>query len=145
MQRKVTSPTRTFKSEPAPASESATLIAPETWQDPGQLRIGEKQYGFRCYPGHAPAGCTRIVRLFQGDGFADESYDISFHVDQRPLCTCADFIFGNKADTDTTCKHIRAVVALDLHTVAVPARVADGKPDLPDSDLELFENPDAPN
>src|SRR5262245_43367878 len=130
----------TFKSE-RPAPDPAALIAPETWQDPGLLLIGEKKYGFRCYPGHPPAGCTRIVRLFQGDGFADETYDVSFHTDRPPLCTCPDHVFRRKDETGDSCKHVRACEALELDRATVPVREVDGVPDLLASDLELIEDP----
>src|SRR5262245_60256281 len=142
MSHSITQIARAFKSPPAPVPESPALVRPETWEDVGLLLIGTKQYGYRCFPGHAPAGCTRIVRLFQGDGFADETYDVSFHVHHRPECTCADYVYRRKANAHaeagehaTTCKHIRAVIALDLHQAPVAVHEVDGVPDLLQSDL----------
>jgi hypothetical protein len=103
-----------YRDPPAPPSETPALIRPETWQDPGLLLIGPKRYGFRVHPGNRDAGCTRVVRLFLGDGFADETYDVSFHVGGPALCTCPDYVYRAKEGKGETCRHVRAVVALEL-------------------------------
>jgi hypothetical protein len=95
-------------------SETPALVARETAADPGHITIGPKGYGFRCYPGGRGTNCTGIVRLFTDNGFSGDSYDVSFHTDRPALCTCGDFTFRRKDQTGETCRHIRAVVALDL-------------------------------
>jgi hypothetical protein len=145
MSSSLTGLARAFKSPPAPVSETPALVRPETWQDPGLLTIGPKSYGYRSSPGNPDAGCARIVRLFQGDGFADETYDVSFHTLHGPLCTCADFTYRDKEATGETCKHVRAVAALELDRSPIAVHVDPaGVPDVLDSDLELAEDPDAP-
>jgi hypothetical protein len=113
--------TRAFREPDRPVSETPALVARETTADPGLIKIGPKGYGFRCYPGSGT--CTRIVRLFTDNGFSGDSYDVSFHTGRPPLCTCGDFTFRRKDQTGETCRHIRAVVALDLldHHAEVPA------------------------
>jgi hypothetical protein len=109
----MTALSRAFRQPAAPKSEVPALIRRESWNDPGFITIGPKSYGYRCYPGNL--ACTRIVRLFTDNGFSGDSYDVSFHTDRPALCTCADFTFRRKNETGETCRHIRAIVALDLH------------------------------
>src|SRR5262245_42432006 len=107
MSSSLTSLARAFKSPPAPAPELPAQITSETWQDPCLLLIGTKPYGYRCFPGNPAAGCTRVVRRFLGDGFVDETYDVSFHIDRPPLCTCPDHVYRRKNETGESCKHVR--------------------------------------
>jgi hypothetical protein len=114
MTTSITSLARAFKSPKPVVSEVPGLSRPESVDDVGILTIGPKRYGFRCYPGNRASLCTRIVRLFTDDGFGGDSYDVSFHGDGPTLCTCPDFIYRRKDERGETCRHIRAVQALEL-------------------------------
>jgi hypothetical protein len=104
---------RAFRQPAAAKSETPALIRRESWDDPGFITIGPKSYGYRCYPGGG--SCTRIVRLFTDNGFGGDSYDVSFHTDRPAVCTCADFVYRRRDEDGSTCRHVRAAVALDLH------------------------------
>lgn len=125
MNTTINSLTRAFKGPKPEVSEVPALVRPETWEDVGTLTIGPKSYGFRIYPGHLT--CTKVVRLFTDGGFAADGYDVTFHTDGPTLCTCPDFTYRQKANKNETCRHIRAVVALELHTAppVPPAPPAD--------------------
>jgi hypothetical protein len=104
---------RAFRQPAAPPSETPALVRRETWDDVGFITIGPvKSYGYRCYPGSG--NCRRIVRLFVGNGFEEAAYDVCFFTDRPATCDCADAVYRRKDETGRTCKHIRAVVALEL-------------------------------
>ena len=105
MSASLTSLARAFKSPAVPVPEAPALSSPETWQDPGLLLIGDKRYGFRCYPGGEHSGCTRVVRLFTDNGFSGDSYDVSFR-DSRWRCGCHFF------DVNGICSHVMAIQKL---------------------------------
>jgi hypothetical protein len=108
----VVSLARAFRQPARKATETPALVRRETAEDVGLVTIGPKGYGFRAYPGHLT--CRRIVRLFTDNGFSGDSYDVAFFSDRPATCTCADFTYRRKDETGKTCRHIRAVVALEL-------------------------------
>lgn len=104
---------RAFRQPARPASQIPALINRETFDDVGLLTIGSSSYGYRCYPGSGE--CRRIVRLFTDAGFGNDSYDVSFHREHNPLCTCPDFVYRRRDEDGSACKHIRGVESLGLH------------------------------
>jgi hypothetical protein len=120
---------RAFRQPPRQVGETPALITRETAAGPGHITIGPKGYGYRCYPGSGT--CRRIVRLFVGNGFEEAAYDVCFFTDRPATCDCADAVYRRKDETGRTCKHIRAVVALELdktdadRVAAVEDRAAD--------------------